>query len=118
MAHRLVWVSAVVFAASAGLAVAAGEQSKKVDFPDTVRWAGKVLPNGEHTISWQGDPGNLDVKILDGHKLLAEGRGRLETSQKKYDSDAVVTHAAASGTPVLDGIELGGRTAELVFTRS
>ncbi len=118
MTRRAWWISAWVFVASAGLAAAATPQSKKVDFPDTVRWAGKTLHSGQHTVAWQGDPGNLDVKILDGNKLLAEGRGRLETSKTKYDNDAVVTHEAGSGTPVLTGIELGGRTAELVFAQS
>ena len=118
MTQRMAWVSAVVFAASAGLAVAATPQTRKVDFPETVRWAGKTLPGGEHTISWQGEPGNLDVKILDGNKLLAEGRGRLETSNKKYDNDAVVTREVASGKPVLAGIELGGMTTELVLGQS
>ncbi|HVO09294.1 MAG TPA: hypothetical protein VMX54_00960 [Vicinamibacteria bacterium] len=114
----MAWASVVVFAASAGLAVAASPQSKKVDFPETVSWAGKILPGGKHTISWQGDPGNLDVKILDGNKVLAEGKGRLETSGRKYDDDALVTHAAASGMPSLAGIELGGKTTELVLTQS
>ncbi len=118
MVRKAAFISAFVFAASAGLAMAASPQSKKVEFPDNVSWAGKTLHNGEYTVRWDGDPGNLDVKILDGSRVVAEGRGRLQTTKEKFASDAVVTRQSASGTPALTEIELGGRTTELVLAQS
>ncbi len=116
--RKVAWISVCVFVAAAGLAGAATRQSKKVDFPDNVLWAGKTLHGGEYTVRWQGDPGNLDVKILDGHQLLAEGRGHLATSKTRYPNDAVVTRRDGSGTPVLTEIELGGKTTALVLGQS
>ncbi len=123
MSRRVSWMSALVFVASAGLAVAAAPQSKttseskKIDFPDTVTLAGKTVPSGEHTVLWQGDRGNLDVKILDGKKLLAEGRGQIQDAKTKHENDAVVTNVG-SGTPVLTEIDLGGRTTTLMLKQS
>ncbi len=123
MSRRVSWMSALVFVASAGLAAVSTpqskvtSQSKKVDFPDTVTLAGKTVPSGDHTVVWQGDRSNLDVKILDGKKLLAESRGQIQDSKTKHENDAVVTYQG-SGTPVLTEIDFGGQTTTLVFKKS
>ncbi len=115
MTRKVAWISTFVFTAAAGLAVAGSRQSTTVDLPDAVSWAGKTLRAGQYTFTWQGDPAHLDVKILnDQKKPVAEGPGHLQTAQRKYTADAVVTRQGP-GTPVLTGIELGGRMSELVL---
>ncbi len=116
--RKVVWISAFVFAAATGIALAGTKQSAKIDIPDKASFAGKTLPAGNYTIRWQGDPSNVDVTFMKGHQLMAEGHGRLETSKIKYRDDAVVTRKDASGAPVLTEIELGGRKLDLVLQHS
>ncbi len=117
--RKVSWISACVFTAAAGLAFAASRQSARVDLPDSVKWAGKTLRAGEYTVSWQGDPAHLDVRILNGqNKPVAEGQGHLQTANRKYADDAVVTRQQGPGAPVLTEIELGGSTSALVLGNS
>ncbi len=116
--RKVVWISAFVFAAATGIALAGPKQSAKVDIPDKATFAGKTLPAGQYTISWHGDPSDIDVTFRKGHRVVAEGHGRLETSTIKYRDDAVVTRQNTSGAPALTEIELGGRNAALILQHS
>jgi len=116
--RKAVWMSAFVFAAAAGLAVAGTKRSAKVDTPDPATWAGKTLAAGEYTFKWQGDAGNVDVTVLRGNEVVAQGKGRLEERKTKSPDDAVVTRKEGSGAPALTEIEMAGRTTVLVLAHS
>ena len=118
MMRKTVWVVAFVLAATAGFAVAATMQSAKVEIPYDASWAGKSLPAGQYTFRWQGDAENLDVTVLRGRQVVAEGRGRLEQAKAKAPNNAVVALPQESGPRLLTRIQFGGKDTVLILTQS
>jgi hypothetical protein len=118
MVRRTVWIVAFVFAATAGFAVAGTQQSARVEVPYEVSWAGKVLPAGEYTFKWQGDAADVDVTVLRGSQVVAQGRGRLEQLQKKSPANAVGTRRDDSGARTLTHVDFGGKTTILMLAQS
>ncbi len=110
------WISAFVFASAGGLALAA-QESAKVNIPDA-SWAGKALTGGRYTVSWQGEPGNVQVTLSKGRQVVATGKGRLETSKIKFRDDAVVLRRDGSGASVLTEIDIHGSTTALILEHS
>jgi hypothetical protein len=118
MMRKIVWMSVFVFASATGFALAATTEHAKFNMPDKATFGGKTLPAGNYTVSWTGNPANLDVTISKGHDVLAEGKGKIQEAQRKYNDDAVVYHREASGTPALEEIEFGGKRMALVLQHS
>ncbi len=122
------WSFALALAAAVGsaFALAAGEaaatvgakQSKKVELFQGTSWNGKPLPAGEYKIVWQEDGSDLKVTVMNGHQVVAEGRGRLEERGVKARHDAVVSRAAGSGEMNLAELQLAGKKEVLVFAGS
>jgi len=119
MMRKIVWISVFVLAATAALATAASQQSAKVQIPYEASWAGKTLPAGEYTVKWMGDTNDdVDVKILRGREVLAEGKGRIEQLGAKSPYNAVVARPQESGLRELSKIQFGGKTTVLVLAES
>jgi hypothetical protein len=113
MTRKAVWISAFVFAITAGAAVAGTRESAKVEVPYDVSWAGKVLPAGEYTFEWQGDAAEVDVTVRRGHQVVAQGHGRLEEAQQKSSANAVGTRRDTSGARVLTHVDFRGTATVL-----
>lgn len=118
MMRKTVWISAFVFAAMAGLAVAANQQSERVEIPYDAAWAGKTLAAGEYTFRWQGDGDSVDVTILRGRRVVAEGKGRIEQQPAKAQRNAVVARPQESGPRLLTKVQFGGKDTVLVLAES
>jgi hypothetical protein len=118
MMRKVVWMSVFVLATATGFAFASSGQHAKFHLPDEATFAGKRLPAGNYTVSWTGDPANLEVTISKGHGVLAEGKGKIEEAPTKYRDDAVVCIHEASGALALSEIEFGGKSMSLVLQHS
>ena len=116
MLRKTVWFSAFVFAVTAGIAVAGAKESAKVEVPYEVSWAGKVLPAGEYTFEWQGQGAVLDVTVLRGRQVVAQGHGRLEDVQKKAAANAVGTRRDTSGARLLTRVDFRGKATVLTLS--
>ena len=122
------WIFALALAVAAGGAAAAAagdaaatvgtKQSKKVELFQSTTWNGKPLPAGEYKIVWQGDGSDLKVSVMNGHQVVAEGRGRLEERGVKARNDAIISRAGGSGEMSLAELQLAGKKEVLVFAGS
>ncbi len=111
-------VSAAVATAGDAAATVGPKQSRKVELFQSTSWNGKPLPAGEYKIVWQEDGSDLKVTVINGHQVVAEGRGRLEERPVKARNDAVISRAAASGEMSLAELQLAGKKEVLVFAGS
>jgi hypothetical protein len=118
MVRKTLWTSALVFAVTAGVAVAGTKESVKVEVPYEVSWAGKALPAGEYTFEWQGEASDLDVTVRRGRQVVAQGRGKLEEAKTKSEANAVGTRRDPSGARVLTHVDFRGKTAILTLAES
>ena len=119
MMRSALYVSAFVFIATAGLAVAGTKQSMKVDILDTAVWSGKELAPGKYEVAWDGDNGNVKVTFLQGHKVVAEGQGRIEQRKSASEETGVMSRRDGSGgTPVLSEVRFAKKNTVLVLAGS
>lgn len=119
MRSRTVWIAALALAATASLATAATkQQSRSVEILDGTSWNGKQVPAGEYKIVWQADGADLKVTVMNGHHVVAEGRGRIEERSQKAPADAVVSRRDGSGVMAMAELQLGGKKEVLVFAGS
>ncbi len=116
--RKTVWISALAFAVMAGVASAGTKESAKVEVPYEVSWAGKLLPAGEYTFEWQGEASDVDVTVRSGHKVVAQGRGKLEEVKTKSEANAVGTRRDTDGTRLLTHVDFRGRTTILTLAQS
>ena len=116
--RKILSIAVFVCVAAAGLALAASQQSAKVEIPYDASWAGKALPAGEYTFRWQGEGEDVAVTILRGHQVVAEGKGRIEQEKAKVPSNAVVARPQDSGPRLLSKIQFGGKSMVLVLAQS
>ncbi len=118
MVRKIVGISALAFAAMAGLASADVKESVKVEIPYEVSWAGKVLPAGAYTFEWQGEAASLEVTVRRGQKVVAQGRGKLDEVKIKSEANAVGTRRDADGARVLTHVDFRGKTTILTLAQS
>ncbi len=98
------------------VSLAAWAKSKSeasVTLSDSVQVAGKQLPPGDYRIRWEGSGSNVQVTFLKNGKDVATASAKMEAKKNPYDSTAVLTKSAPSGTSLLTGIQL--KDVELQF---
>jgi hypothetical protein len=125
MRRSTVWISALALAVAASAGAAGSKasvagagtkpQSKTVELLESTSWNGKKLSVGEYKIVWQEDGSGLKVTVMNGHHVVAEGRGRIEERTAKSPTDAVVSRVDGSGTMALAELQLRGKKEVLVF---
>jgi hypothetical protein len=79
---------------------------------------GKELPAGVYKVTWDGDGGDVKVTVLNGHKVIAEGRGRLEERKVRSDANESVARRDGSGAMVLTELHFAGKKEVLILSAS
>ncbi|MGE5235435.1 MAG: hypothetical protein ACM3O7_03680 [Acidobacteriota bacterium] len=116
---RTLWISALALAVAGSVAAAGAKlQSKKFDLFESTSWNGKQLPAGEYKVVWHEDGTDLKVTLMNGHHVVAEGRGRIEERAEKARTDAVISRLNGSGAMALAELQMGGKKEVLVFAGS
>ncbi|HXY38212.1 MAG TPA: hypothetical protein VEQ10_00995 [Vicinamibacteria bacterium] len=118
MALAVAAASAAAAAAGDAAATVGTKQSKTVELFQGTSWNGRPLPAGDYKILWQEDGSDLKVTVMNGHQVVAEGRGRLEERPVKARNDAVISRANGSGEMNLAELQLAGKKEVLVFSGS
>ena len=116
--RKAAWISAFALAVAASPAVAGGKHSGNMQLFDKATLNGQELPAGEYKVTWEGDGGNVKITVLNGHKVVAEGRGRLEEREMKSDADQAVAKRDGSGAMALSELHFAGKKEVLIFSAS
>jgi len=71
--------------------------------------AGKTLPAGMYTATWEGQGQNVDLTISKGKDVLVKTPAHLNDLPRPSFSNAVVTKDNPDGTSSLSQIQIGGK---------
>lgn len=116
--HCALYVSAIVLAAT-GLAVAGEKQSATLEIADKAIWSGKEITPGRYQVAWDGESGNVKVTLTRGHKVVAEGQGRVEQRKEaSADSGVLSRRDGSGGTPVISEVHFAKKNTVLVLAGS
>lgn len=88
-------------------AFAANKGSLQVDSPTNV--AGKQLTAGDYTVRWEGAGPSVDVKIMQGNKVLATVPAKLIILDSASSYDAAVVNNNGDGSRSLSQIRFSGK---------
>ncbi len=110
MYKSLLLGSALLLATSA---LAANEGSLEIG--ENVSVAGKQLPAGNYMLKWKGNGPNLEVRILQGRKLVATVPAHVLDLDRASERNAAVTRIEDDGTKSLREIRLAGQKYALAI---
>ena len=100
-----------------GLSLGAFAKDKnegKFTLPDTAKVGSTELKPGDYRVEWQGSGDAVQVKILEGKKVVATTTGKLVERKEPARSDAV-TLDDQTNAKILREIDFGNRKESLVF---
>jgi len=118
MVNKAIWISAFALAAAVSPAAAGSRHSGSMELLEKATLNGKELPAGEYKVTWTGDGGDVKVTVLNGHTVMAEGRGRLEERKMRSDADQAVSRRDGSGAMTLTELHFAGKKEVLIFSAS
>ncbi|HSD30208.1 MAG TPA: hypothetical protein VLL75_23105 [Vicinamibacteria bacterium] len=113
--QKLAVFATVLVFGMGSVAVAAGRRSLEVDLQDETSLGGTKVPAGKYKISWAGNEGETEVKVMRGRELVATGRGKLVERPQASPDDQVVSRKDATGAFVLSEIHVRGEKRVLVL---
>lgn len=113
-----IWTSAFALAAAAVPAAAGSKHTGGIELFEKATLNGKELPAGEYKVTWDGDGGDVKVAVLNGHNVIAEGRGRLEKRNVRSDANEAVTQRDGSGARVITELHFAGKKEVLILSAS
>jgi hypothetical protein len=118
MTRRFAVLAAVIGLGLAPLAMAAGRQSVSVELSSDTSLAGTKIPAGKYKISWTATGAEAEVKVAQGHKVVATTKGKLVERDKPATDDEVVSRKDAAGAFALAEVHMRGEKSVLVFAAS
>jgi hypothetical protein len=96
---------AVLFATSAFAAA----NKTSIEIRKDVVVAGKTLPAGEYTVTWEGQGQNVDLSVAKGKEVVVKAPAHLLDLPKASANNAVVTKDSPDGTRTLSQIQIRGK---------
>jgi hypothetical protein len=108
MISKIAFLSFSIFLAS--YAFAANKGSLHVISPVDV--SGKKLPAGDYTVVWEGSGDSVELKIMNGRKLMATAPAKLVTLAKPSSDDSILVNTN-DGVRRLWQIRFSGKTLVL-----
>jgi hypothetical protein len=91
----------------ATIAFAANKGSLHVTDPVTV--AGKTLPAGDYTLTWEGTGPSVELSVLKGKAVVAKTPARLVEINKSSVANTMVTKGTDDGSRSLSEIYFSGK---------
>lgn len=104
---------AVLFATSA---FAANKTSIELKRDAVV--AGKTLPAGKYTVTWEGQGQNVDLSVAKGKEVVVKTPAHLLDLPRVATNDAVVVKDNGDGTRALSQIQISGKKFALELGES
>jgi hypothetical protein len=96
---------------------AESRQSVKVDLRDETSLGGTKVPAGKYRITWTTNGAEADVKLVQGDKVVATGKGKIVERDKAAEDDLVVSRRNGSGFAMSE-VRLRGEKSVLVLQTS
>jgi len=76
---------------------------------DTVSLSGTQLAPGQYSVKWDGKGPNVEISIMQGHKVVATTSARIIDLSESASSDSLLTTKAADGSKSVSEIRFGGK---------
>ena len=71
--------------------------------------AGKTLPAGNYTVTWEGQGQNVDLSLAKDKEIVVKAPARLVDLSRASANNAVVTKDSPDGTHTLSQIQIRGK---------
>jgi len=94
-------------------AFAANKGSLQVFDPIVVN--GQKLPVGEYSLRWEGDGPNVELNILQGHKVMATTPARVVSEAGSSSRDLAVLKVNEDGSKSLSEVRFAGKKYSLAI---
>lgn len=82
---------------------------------DAASAAGKTIPPGEYSVTWEGNGPIVDVKIMQGNKIVATMPARLVDLKRVPDNDGTTTKSNSGQSLALTEIFFRGKPQALAI---
>jgi hypothetical protein len=82
---------------------------------DAASAAGKPIPPGEYSVTWEGNGPTVDVKIMQGNKIVATMPARLVDLKRIPDNDGTTTKSNSGQSLALTEIFFRGKRQALAI---
>ncbi len=101
-------------ALAAVLLLAASSYASSLHLSRNVSFNGQEVKPGDYQVRYSGSGPDVEVSILQGKKVIAQSKGRLEERETKAPYDAFVTNDSGA-TPAITEIEFAGKKQVVVL---
>jgi hypothetical protein len=87
----------------------AAANKASIEISKDVVVAGKTLPAGNYTVTWEGQGQNVDLSLAKGKEVVVKAPAHLLDLARASADDAVVTNDSPDGTCTLSQIRIHGK---------
>jgi hypothetical protein len=98
----------IALALATGALAEANKKTVKLFEPATI--GGTQLKPGEYSVTWEGEGPSVELKVMQGKKVLAAVPAQSVDLKRVPDSDGTTTKKNADGSPAVSQIFFRGQT--------